>query len=241
MHIAISPASVTAKPTAVKAVYDRLRSDIIHSLLAPGEKLAIDEMAARYRIGVNPVREALNRLSSENFVEHREQRGFYVRPASLREFRELVQARCLVDCQALEQAVANANPKWEAALVAAHAALLAAERGTGLDEAGRHWESLHCDFHRALIGAAGSAWLMRLSDELMFQAGRYRFLGDVHSESQRNTPDEHRTIMEAAIGRDAALASRLLREHFSRTLMLLEARFGNANHVVVNGIVVSAD
>jgi GntR family transcriptional regulator, carbon starvation induced regulator len=40
--------------------------------------LQIEAMSERYGIGAAPVREALNRLSSEGLVERRSQRGFFV-------------------------------------------------------------------------------------------------------------------------------------------------------------------
>lgn len=226
------------KTTAVKIVYDLLRNDIINSALLPGHKLQIEQMAERYRIGVNPVREALNRLCSEGFVEHRDQRGFHVRPISMREFRELVRTRCWLDCKALEESILNRNAQWEEALVLIHHRLGRTPRELEDGSQNPQWEALHCDFHRALIANAGSTWLLQFCDELMNQAERYRFLADADSEHQRNTPDEHRLILDAALAGDVAAATSVLAEHFLRTLYLLEARFDKADQIEVNGVIL---
>ncbi|HEX5126390.1 MAG TPA: GntR family transcriptional regulator [Rhodocyclaceae bacterium] len=228
------------KVTAATVVYDRLRSDIINCVLLPAQRLQIEDMAERYGIGVNPIREALNRLSTEGFVEHREQRGFFVRPVSLDEFRQLIHTRCWLDCRALEQSIAHRTPQWEEALLHAHNRL--AETPQNLDSAeytvNASWEPLHCQFHHTLCANAGSTWLTRFCDELMNQAERYRFLADAHSQTKRNTLDEHKLIVHAAIGGDTTLACNLLQAHFMRTLNILEERFAGAKEIVVNGIVV---
>ena len=56
------------KITAATSVYERLRQDILNGELRPGQKLLIDFISDRYGAGLNPVREALNRLSSEGLV-----------------------------------------------------------------------------------------------------------------------------------------------------------------------------
>ena len=58
--------------------HERIRRDILNGELFPGEKLQIEGISDRYGIGIAPVREALNRLSSEGLVERKSQRGFFV-------------------------------------------------------------------------------------------------------------------------------------------------------------------
>ena len=51
--------------------YDQIRRDILNGQLFPDEKLQIDAISIRYGIGVVPVREALNRLSSQSTPNQR--------------------------------------------------------------------------------------------------------------------------------------------------------------------------
>ena len=73
--------------------YDRIRRDILNGSLFPDERLQIDTVSQRYAIGAVPIREALNRLSSEGLVERRSHRGFCVASISLADLSELVQTR----------------------------------------------------------------------------------------------------------------------------------------------------
>ena len=49
-------------------VTNDLRRDIVAGVIAPGAWLKTDELAARYAVSANPVREALWRLQGEGFV-----------------------------------------------------------------------------------------------------------------------------------------------------------------------------
>ena len=50
--------------TLAMSVHGRLRRDILTGLFAPGERLPLDALGERYRVGLTPLREALNRLSA---------------------------------------------------------------------------------------------------------------------------------------------------------------------------------
>ena len=52
-------------------VYEGLRADITRGVVAPGEKLAENEIAARFGVSRTPTREALRRLEAEGLAERR--------------------------------------------------------------------------------------------------------------------------------------------------------------------------
>ncbi|MBN9114782.1 MAG: GntR family transcriptional regulator, partial [Pandoraea sp.] len=80
---ALSSASQTASQagsnvTLATNLYDRMRADLLAGKLEPGRKLQIEFLCDQYQAGQTPVREALNRLTSDGLVERRDQRGFAV-------------------------------------------------------------------------------------------------------------------------------------------------------------------
>src|SRR5690606_32275483 len=105
------------RETTATIVYNALKHDIVHGILPPGHKLLIDQLSERYGIGTNPVREALNRLSSELLVDRVDQRGFSVPPISLEDFRDIVNTRCWVEGKALEESIRNRTEAWEDAII----------------------------------------------------------------------------------------------------------------------------
>ena len=70
-------------------VYRALRQAIGRLELAPGERLRLEELAARFDVSLTPVRHALRRLESEGLVVSRRRRGSQVAPLSVDELEEI--------------------------------------------------------------------------------------------------------------------------------------------------------
>jgi len=218
-----APAVKTAAQTAAKrspvtlasTVYDRLRGDILAGELKPGHKLRIEFLGKRYRTGHIPLREALNRLSSDGLVERRDQRGFRVAPVSAADLRELTKTRCLVEGAALGESIAARSAGWEEGIVLAYHRLSRTPRSTSRTQykANPAWEPLHREFHRSLIAACGSRWLLNFCMQLADQSYRYRQLAFKQAFPLRSDTDGHRAIMQAAIDGDTQKAVRLLQAH----------------------------
>ena len=83
MNVAL-PAGEPAVRTQTDRVHRRLRADIIAGRLAPGTRLAMEQLKTAYGVGLSPLREALSRLSSQGLVEQLSQRGFRVAGVSRR-------------------------------------------------------------------------------------------------------------------------------------------------------------
>jgi DNA-binding GntR family transcriptional regulator len=187
--------------------------------LAPGQKLRIELISRRYRTGQIPLREALNRLSSDNLVERRDQRGFLVAPVSADDLRELTKTRCIVEGAALRESIAARTAAWEEGIVVAYHRLSRAPHSLARNEyrTNPDWEPLHREFHRSLIAACGSRWLLDFCMQLADQTYRYRQLAFRHAFPLRGSAHGHRAIMEAAIDGDADRAVQLLQAHLQFT------------------------
>lgn len=204
--------------------HERIRRDILNGELFPGDKLQIEAISDRYGIGMAPVREALNRLSSEGLVERKSQRGFFVTEISMAALEELVKTRIWLETLALRESILNHDEAWEEQLVLAYHRLARTQRRLP-PEAGRdlseEWELRHKEFHLLLLDRCGSSWLLGFCSTMMDQAVRYRSLSmNVHPSLLRRqgAAAEHEALLNAAIERDADRACRLLTEHYTTTL-----------------------
>ncbi len=206
------------------SVYDRIRRDILTGTLSPKKKLRTDELRELYEAGNSPIREALNRLSSDGFVVREEQRGFHVASVSKVELQELVKTRCWIEETALRQSIMNGDTDWEEQLVLAYHRLVRVPRFGDDANYARNpkWDGLHRAFHMALISACGSRWLMGFCEQLNDQSDRYRQLAVAASFPARDPKEEHAAIYEAAIDRDADKAVSLLCAHYQRTAAIIE-------------------
>lgn len=207
----------TEDSTLTSIVAERLRREIISGAYAPGEKLKVRDVAKRLEVGISPVREALNRLTSDRIVVFSDHKGFAVADIGLDHLEDLVLARCWVNEKALRESIARGGQEWEDELVLAHHHLVKAtqERDTSHST---EWELAHRRFHRALVSACGSSWIVDACDRLFDVADLYRSVARTAPGYSREGRDkEHDRIMESALARSVDDAVELLMQHFQRT------------------------
>jgi DNA-binding GntR family transcriptional regulator len=216
-------ADAAAPVTLASSVYERLRGDILRGELVPGHKLRIEFVSERYAAGNSPVREALNRLSSDGLVHRRDQRGFYVAPASAEDLVELTRTRCWLEETGLRESMRVFAPEWEEGVLLALHRLARIPRSTSPAEYHENpeWERLHRAFHRSLIAGCGSRWLMAFCDQLADQAYRYRQLAVQRIYPKRKEKNEHEAIAQAVFKHDADTAVALLTEHYRVTANII--------------------
>lgn len=212
-------------PTLARTTYDRLRADVLSGRWQPGRKLLMHELREHYQVGASPLREALNRLASEEWVVHSDQRGFSVAQATQTQLDDLVSTRIAVESLALAQAFANRSPTWEEKMVLAFHRLSRTPRSVGADdyEENPEWERQHRAFHVALLEGCGSPLLLGFCEQLYDQAYRYRQLAARKAYKRRNELDEHRAIFDAVMNAQLEEVQRLIAEHYRRTAGIFAA------------------
>ncbi|WP_313136590.1 GntR family transcriptional regulator [Paracoccus jeotgali] len=216
--------------TLADSAYARIRQDVVNGTLLPDHPLRLDALKARYGIGYSPLREALNRLQSERIVVAVPLRGFTVAPVSLEQMWDVIETRIHIESRALALSMQHGDDAWESEVVSAmHALLLQARRladQRDVSPEGRQkLEDRHRSFHRALIAACRSEWLLDFSAKLYVASERYRhtaLTGTAADGSQRDLQAEHRLLAETAIARDAPRALELLKTHYQETGRHLE-------------------
>lgn len=208
-----------ASESMTSRAYGRLKQDIIAGRLKPGRKLKIEELRREYAVGTSPIREALSLLTSDHFVERIDQRGFRVSQVSEAEFDELLKTRCWLEERALRESIINGNAHWEEQVVLANYRLSRIPRSESENHfvANAKWEEAHKHFHMTLISECGSSMLRKFCDQLYDQNVRYRQLSGASAYPKRDVAEEHSSICDAVLARDADLASMLLVSHYSNT------------------------
>ena len=196
-----------------------MRSDIVAGALAPGARLKLPDLAERYRSGINPLREALARLTATGLVVLEDQKGFRVSPVSREDLIDLTRVRIDIECLALRRSIANGDVEWESRVVAAHHRLTRMKLTSSgnpkkLSDA---WEAMHQEFHLTLLSACQSRWLLQFHQQLAEQSARYRRLAINFADTKRDIPSEHDDIVKAVLARDADRACKLMEAHFART------------------------
>ncbi len=193
--------------------YEKMRSDIIFGLLAPGSRLRMEELRTRYGVSVPTLREVLSRLASEGLAVAEDQRGFAVAPISDANLRELAALRTLIELHALERSFQVGDLEWKSNVVAAHHKLNRVEqRMIAGDPSDRmEWKRYDSGFHHALIMGCGSAELLAVHGSVFDRYLRYQmvyltFRGQIAA-------DEHQVLLEAALERDVVRGQEVLLRH----------------------------
>lgn len=215
-------AVVLRKSTLAEDVYRKLAKDIVAGRLLPGQKLGFEILRREYGYGFTPLREALQRLASENLVDAEGNVGFRVAPISLKDLEDINALRLLLEPRALHDSISHGGMEWETQVVsAAHKLSRMPMPKDPKDPAADEWDECHRQFHDALISACTSPWLLQFCRMLFSNFARYRriILGRYWaSAALRSTIDaEHRLVVDAALNHEADKASVLLAKHYANS------------------------
>ncbi len=223
MFLATSPVSsgaLSPSGTFAEKAFLTLRADILAGRLRPGEKMNVERLKDVYGVGATPLREALSRLSSMELVVAEGQKGFRVAPVSLRNLLDITKTRAWIETVALQAAIARGTTAWEASIMASLHRLEGCSSADG-QALSDDWYRENRAFHDALVATCDSAQLMAFRAQLYDLSDRYRRLSVVEGTAGRDLDAEHRTLMAAVLGRDAATASRLVEDHFIETTFVI--------------------
>ncbi|QDW40551.1 FCD domain-containing protein [Bradyrhizobium sp. KBS0727] len=205
---------------AGQEVLEKMRWDILDGVVEPGAKLPFALLQQRYGVGVGTIREGLSHLVSEGLVQVEAGRGYRVAPVSRVDLLDISELRVDFETRALTDAIANGDDAWEVRIVSAFH-LLDKLEGVPISDRLRdasRWAVVHGEFHRALVSACRSQWLLHFHSILFDQAERYRLLSLRHRPKDGNRRGEHQAIMEAALSKKVDLACRLAEQHIRRTV-----------------------
>ena len=194
-------------------VYEALRRDIVFGRLRSSQKLKLDTLRRDYGASIATLREALNRLASEGFVQTEGQRGFFVADMSRDGLREIADLRILLECHALQLSFEAGDMDWEAGIVAAHYKLsrMESRMQEGDETVKERWKQFDWEFHQALILGCGSRELLTVHRIIFDKYLRYQ----MRALTFRGSPAarEHRDLLDAALARDSAKGQAILQAH----------------------------
>lgn len=78
------------------APYEMLRSRIIRAQIPFSQKLELNVLSEHFQISISPVREALARLAAEGYIGRDVGGGYYIKPFSVEEQRDLLQLMLII-------------------------------------------------------------------------------------------------------------------------------------------------
>ena len=193
-----------------------LRDDIVSMALKPGDVISESDIAGRYGVSRQPVREAFIRLAQQGLLLIRPKRATVVKKISPDGVRQSRFIRESIEVEIIRRVAAH--PGRDTADVLAR--LIADQEAASAANDSRGFHKQDELFHRTFARLAGVEYAWQLIDDHKMQLDRVRYLTLGVSSSQRAIA-EHKVIAEAVAKGDVAGAEAAMRAHLGRAEVLL--------------------
>ncbi len=174
-------------------VYRRLRQQIMHGELTPGQPMTLRGLGRDFGLSMTPVREAIQRLVAEGALTLSTSGRISTPELSIERIEELASIRALLEPELGSRALPRA-----------HAALI--DRMEGIDalitEAVTRQDAVayvrgNLDFHRTLYLRAQSPAMLAMVETLWLQLGPT--MRALYGRLRRNTPPPHHRLILSAL------------------------------------------
>ena len=220
----------TPNAPLAEPLLERLRHAIVTMRIRPGEMLSEQDIAKRFGISRQPVREAFIKLAEAGLVRILPQRGTLVVKISLEAVENARFIREAIEC-AVVRAAAQKHTKAHLDALAAcleDTALLMPVSGAGGSLKEEHGQAkterlfvLDETFHRLLAHAAGYPHCWQVVIGQKAQMDRVRYLDMSDAIPMQMVLAQHQEIFHAVAAKDAARAENAMRTHLAEILRAL--------------------
>lgn len=205
------------RDTFASMVTERLRSDIVDGVIAPGAQLNEMELAQHFGVSRGPVREALQRLIQEGLLLSEPHRGVFVPVLTDDDVTDIYLVRGALEMAAIKRIVANGAAEVASASLDQH--VEAMEKAEAADD----WKAVgeaDLEFHASLVASSGSARLQRMFGTVISETRLC--LGALSGARTRaGLVAEHRSISGMVRAGDTEQALQLLGRHFGEAVLVL--------------------
>lgn len=211
-----SNAAPPPHPPLSEQAYQQIRRQIIQLELAPGDVLREHELQEQLEIGRTPIREALQRLAREHFIQVIPRRGMFVTTIDVAELSTLLETRFVLEPYAARLAAARGTEQqWDEMARVLDAAVPSRSGRSGAQEPLPASDLLAADrrCHEIMWEAAANRFLLDTLDMLYAQSDRlwHLYLSDVTDMSHAVV--EHRDILDALRSGEGDRVAELVEHH----------------------------
>lgn len=193
--------------------YDEIKKRIFDFDLMPGDRLSETDLAQQIDVSRTPLRQALQRLQHEGFVEAIPKVGWLIPRLNFEKFDELYDFRVLIECFAVRCLCSFAKDRSELQGLCKAWQVPVRERLKDHLEVG----ALDETFHLKMVEFTGNREMLRTYREITERMRIIRRLDFYKPERIAATYDEHGKILSAILKRRADEAQRLLKAHIEHS------------------------
>ncbi len=222
-------AAAGGRISQAERAYQEIKWRIVYGRYKPGAHLSEATLARVHHTSRTPIREALARLSEEQYVVWDAGRGFLIAPVTVSRIRDTFQVRRLLEGAAAGGAAEMATPAEIRGMAG-----LAESRYAACDaESYRAALARNLEFHLAVASASHNEVLVDLVRQCLMQTDRVLSLGADFKPFEEGSAVEHDAIVAAVEKRDAISARDAMERHVDRTGRLM---MGNVLRGGIRGV-----
>lgn len=213
--------------TSVDDIFDYLHDEILSLRLRPGDKISEADIATKFSVSRQPVRDAFGRLATLDLLLIRPQRATEVKRFSMREITKARFVRSSVEKEVLRLAALNCDAQGAARLSAALDQQEKAVEAMDVERFG----GLDYQFHKILCQIAQADFAFDVIMAEKSKVDRLCILSLSKGDRMPELVEDHRAIADAVQNGDATAAIAAGVHHLSRldaTIQQISAT--NANY-----------
>lgn len=198
------------RKSLVDQVYDLILKKIQNRELVPGDRLNIEELAKTFDVSRTPVRETINRMIQEGFVEQKHNVGPSIMKLSGEQEQELIEANAYLFSDVIDtyQKLESLKPLAEELEEIIREQQAAYDRD---DEKASHQASVR--FHQTMIRYCTNRTIGECARKTQNQINMCTFAYQAVSENRRQSIAEHKAITQALREGDIPKAKELMEHH----------------------------
>lgn len=207
-----SPHRRIARPVPLReSVYEAVLDMITSGALRPGQHLVENELAVLLGVSRQPVREALQWLKNDGWVELRPGHGAFVHTPTAEEADQLLAVRTVLEVESARLAASNATEDGVQRLRELCQRGVAALDGEDIGAV----VAANAEFHSAVTQLSGNEVLVDLAAQVDRRVRWY--FAPVARHRGAQGWEEHAALIDAILAGDGDRAARVMREHAEHT------------------------
>ncbi len=198
--------------TTTDLVFEKLHDEIATLAILPGAKLSEVEIAQRFGVSRQPVRDAFNRLENLDLLLIRPQRATEVRGFSLKRVAHARFVRLAVELEVIERACLV----WDNDCVKTMNQNLQLQEQALESGQSDRFHALDYDFHKLICDLGGCPLAFETIEECKKKVDRLCVLSLDRKNESAILFDDHQRLARALEHRAGGDATSVARKHFSR-------------------------
>ena len=191
-------------------IYQEIKDMLVSLVFAPGSTLREQVLADMLGVSRTPVREALQRLSLEGWVQLGGRRRIYVNPVTVKDIRELFHLRQLIEPQAAEEALKRGRSRVLAGKLDEVLNVMARVKGDRIAFA-----RLDMQFHSLIVRNLENGRLDRFWWALQEELSRVAIMNLTENKRPSAVVEEHERMVEAFWEKDRDSILKAIDDHLA--------------------------